>query len=261
MDAREGVAFLTGSDGRVAVLRALAESPCRPCELGERTDASRTAIHRSLSGFEERGWVRKRDERYALTATGRHVFEQYDDLATAVHHGDRFSGFLSEFRLADDLPFPFEGEVCVSTPTEPQVAADFFLDNLPSGADSLRGFSPVLTQDLVETFEPTVRAGTTVELVYDEVLARRALEAYPETMELAMASESVTIHVVEESIRSGLALFDDQIFLKAYGPRGGLRACLHSTDQQLLDWGDDWFDRKTAETESLSQYAPDIDPA
>jgi predicted transcriptional regulator len=260
MDAREGVAFLTGSDGRVAVLRALAEAPCRPCELRERTDASRTAIHRALSGFEEYGWVRKPDERYSLTAAGRHVHEQYEDLATAVDHGDRFSEFLAAFPLADDLPFPFDGEVCVATPTEPQAAETFFFERLPAEADHLRGFTPVLTRKLVDSFEPTVEAGTAVELVYDESIARRAHEAYPETMAFAMESEAVTVHVIQGPIEGGLALVDGEVFLKSYGSRGDLRACLHSTDDRLQEWAVDWFESQAEGSVPLAEYAPNPGP-
>lgn len=259
MDAREGISFLAGSEGRVSVLRELAETPCRPCELRERTATSRTAIHRTLSGFEERGWVRKQEEGYSLTAAGRYVFEQYEELATAVAYGDRFSEFFAAFPLADDLPFPFDGDVCVSTPTEPQAAETFFFDRLPADADRFRGFSPVLTQRMVDSFGPTVEAGTSVELVYDESLARHVEESYPGIFELAVENQNVTTHVVPESIDSGLTLLDDEVFLGAYGPHGGFRACLHSTDAQLLDWATGWFDRVSADSVPLARYTTDVD--
>lgn len=259
MDAREGISFLAGSDGRVAVLRELAEAPCRPCELVERTAASRTAIHRALSGFGEYGWVRKEEKRYSLTAAGRHVLERYEELAAAVAQGDRFSEFFAAFPLADDLPFRFDGEVCVSTPIEPQAAETFFFDRLPTDADRIRGFSPVLTQRMVDSFEPTIEAGTTVELVYDESFTRHIQETYPEMVELAVGSENVTIHVVPESIESGMALVDDEVFLKAYGPHGDLHACLHSTDEQLVDWAANWFDRMSTDSVPLARYASAVD--
>lgn len=258
MDAREGIAFLTGSEGRVAVLRLLAETPCRPCELRERSDASRTAIHRALTGFEERGWVRKEGDRYSLTAAGRYVYEEYETLAEAVEVGERFSEFLTAFPRADDLPFPFDGEVRVATPTEPQAPQSFFHDRLPDDADRFRGFTPVITRQLVESLEPTVESGTVVELVYDESYAERALESYPETMELAMETDQVTVHVVSDDIEGGLALVDNEVFLKAYGERGDLRACLHSTDQRLHEWAVDWFERKKQGSRPLERFAPDL---
>lgn len=261
MNAREGVAFLTGSAGRVAVLRALAEAPQRPCELRERTEASRTAIHRTLSGFEARGWVRKRDDRYSLTAAGRHVHEQYEALATAVEVGDRFSGFLPTYPHADDLPFPFDGEVEVATPTEPQASETFFFERLPDDADLLRGFTPILTQRLADSLDPTLEAGTTVELVYDESYARQALESYPETMTVAMESEAVTVHVVPERIESGLVVADADVFLKAYGQRGEPRACLHSTDERLHAWATDRFERTATGSTPLPEWAPELDAA
>lgn len=259
MNAREGISFLTGSDGRVAILRELAEAPRRPSQLREATAASRTAIHRALSGFEEYGWVRKQDERYSLTAAGRHVAEQYEELASAVAQTDEFSEFFASFPLADELPVRFDGDVCVSTPIEPQAAESFFFDRLPAGADRFRGFSPVLTQRMVDSFEPTVEAGTSVELVYDEPFARHIQEDYPEMVDLAVDSENVTIHVVPESIDFGLALVDDEVFLKAYGEHGDLYACLHSTDEQLLEWGSDWFDRLATDSVGLAQYVQGVD--
>lgn len=259
MNAREGISFLAGSDGRVAVLRELAESPRRPCELRERTDSSRTAIHRALSGFEEYGWVRKQSDRYALTAAGQHVAEQYEDLATAVTQGEQFSEFLAAFPLADDLPAVFDGDVCVSTAIEPQAPETFFFDRLPANAERLRGFSPVLTQRMIDSFEPTVEAGTSVELVYDEPFARHLQETHPEMIELAVERETVTIHVVSESIDFGLVLVDGEVFLKAYGQHGDLVACLHSTDEELLEWATDRFDRLSADSVVLARYVDRVD--
>ncbi|TSD14025.1 hypothetical protein DP107_10320 [Haloglomus irregulare] len=260
MDAREGIDFLAGSDGRIAVLRELAEGPCRPCELRDRTGASRTAIHRALSGAEEYGWVRKQEQRYSLTGAGRHVFRKYEELTTAVERGNRFSDFLSAFGRADDLPFPFDGDVCVSTPTEPQAAETFLFERFPANADRFRGFSPVLTQRLVDSFEPTIEAGTTVELVYSEDFASHMQDSYPGMVELAVSSEGVTIHVVPDPIDSGLALIDGEVFLKAYGSHGDLRACLHSADADLFEWAAGWFDRKSSDSVPLSRYTEGVRP-
>ena len=261
MDIRECIAFLTGSDGRIAVLGALANEPHRPCELRERTEPSRTAIHRALSGFQEYGWVHKCDEQYALTAAGRHVAEQYETLAAVVERSDRFSDFLAVFPHADDLPFPFEGEVTVATPTEPQAAETFFFENMPEDIDRFRGFTPVITHCLVKSFEPTVEAGTAVELVYDESVTQRLQEAYPETMDVALQSDLVTIHVVRRPLEGGLALVDGNVFLKAYGSHGNLKACLHSTDDRLLAWAKNWFERSITGAVPLSEYARGVDTA
>jgi membrane protein DedA with SNARE-associated domain len=78
-------------------------------------------------------------------------------------------------------------------------------------------------------------------------------------IELAVESENVTIHVVSESIECGLALVDGAVFLKAYGSHGDLYACLHSTDERLLDWANDWFDRISVDSVALARYVQGVD--
>jgi predicted transcriptional regulator len=74
---------------------------------------------------------------------------------------------------------------------------------MPEVADRFRGFTPVITHRLVESFGPTVEAGTEVELVYDESMTQRLREAYPETVDLALRSDLVTIHVVQHPPEGG----------------------------------------------------------
>lgn len=262
MDAREGISFLAGSEGRVAVLRALAEAPRTPSDLQDVTGASRSAVHRSLAGFEERGWIRRgTDARYEPTAAGKHVAEQYDRLARVVERSDRFSGFLTEFERADDLPFPFDGTVAMGTPTQPQAAAEFFVDRLPEAPDQLRGLCPILTPQFVRTFEPVVSAGATIELVYDRPTVRQAFESYPETMELAVSAPNVTPLVTTEPLEAGLTLCEGEVFLGAYGSRGEFRACLHSTDESLRTWAEDWYDEVRARSDPPERHVPDLDGA
>jgi predicted transcriptional regulator len=262
MDAREGIEFLAASTGRVAVLRTLDEAPRTPSDLQDATGASRSAVHRSLAGFEERGWVHKAgDARYELTAAGQHVVEQYERLARVVDRSDRFSEFLAEFERADDLPFPFDGEVAVGTRTQPQAATEFFVDRLPEAPERLRGLCPVLTPQFVRSFEPVVSAGTDIELVYHEPTVRQAFEAYPEIMELAVNAPNVTTVVTEDPLAAGLTLCDGAVFLGAFGGRGEFRACLHSTDESLRTWGEGWYTEVVSGATPLADQRAELDPA
>ena len=262
MEAREGIEFLAASNGRVAVLRTLDEAPRTPSDLQDATGASRSAVHRSLTGFEERGWVHKAgDARYELTAAGRHVMEQYERLARVVDRSDRFSEFLTEFERSDDLPFPFDGEVAIGTRTQPQAATEFFVNRLPDGVDRLQGLCPVLTPQFVRSFEPVVSAGTDVELVYDAPTVRQAFESYPETMELAASAPNVTTLVTEDPLAAGLTLCDGEVFLGAFGSRGEFRACLHSADESLLTWAEGWYTEVRSGADPLAEQRPELDPA
>lgn len=241
MEEREDVAFLVGSDNRVSVLASLAEGAARPCELRESTDASRTAVHRALNGFEERGWVRKRDERYELTAAGRHVFQGYRSLTATIRRGERFSEFLREFPAADDLPFPFDGTVAVATRADPGAATALFRDGIPASPERLRGVVPVLNPAFAEAFEPTVESGAQIRLVVDPAAATRLRESRPELVALAEERATVGMWVAQRTVPFGLALFEDRLFLGAYGGRGQFRACLQSTDEDLRRWATDRY--------------------
>lgn len=242
------------------MLEALDAEPRTPSGLQNVTGASRSAVHRSLTGFEERGWVRKaEDARYELTAAGEHVAEQYDRLARVVERSDRFSEFLTEFGRADALPFPFDGTVSAGTQIQPQAATEFFIEQLPDDPDGLRGLCPVLMPQFVRAFDPVVSTGTTIELVFDRGTVQRAVEAYPETMELAASAPNVTPRVTEKPLDDGLTLCDGGVFLGAYGTRGDFRACLHSTDGSLRTWAEDWYAEVNGRADPLTDHLPELD--
>lgn len=231
-----------------------------PSDLQDATGASRSAVHRSLTGFEERGWIRKaEDAHYELTAAGEHVAEQYDRLARVVERSDRFSEFLTQFGRADALPFPFDGTVSLGTQTQPQAATEFFIEQLPDDPDGLHGVCPGLTPQFVRAFDPVVSTGTNIELVFDRGTVQRAVEAYPETMELAASAPNVTPLVTEESLDDGLALCDGEVFLGAYGLRSDFRACLHSTDGSLRTWAGDWYAAVNGRADPLADHLPELD--
>lgn len=86
------VEFLTRAEDRLDVLNTLSQKSRSRDELEKTTDRSRSTISRMLSDFEMREWVVHRDGRYSLTAAGRYVASELDQMLDRI-------GTLDEVRF------------------------------------------------------------------------------------------------------------------------------------------------------------------
>lgn len=246
MTAREQVAFLVGSEHRVATMEALRDGSARPCELERSLSASRATVQRALSGLDERDWVDKRDGEYRLTGAGLFVLRAYHHLADVVEAADDIGEPLSLLdSVTDDLPVAALRTATATTATAktPHAPIERYATLLErADVDSVRGICPVLSPVFNEVHQPLVEAGVDIELVIDEQTLAAAEELAPERHAAAMASDSFAVYVVED-LDFGASLFGDWAMVGAYDEQGRFRAALDATDDALVDWVTGLFER------------------
>ncbi|MFC5972823.1 helix-turn-helix transcriptional regulator [Halomarina salina] len=246
MTAREQVAFLVGSEHRVATMEALRDGSARPCELEESLSASRATVQRALSGLDERDWVDKHDGKYRLTGAGTFVLRAYHDLADVVETADEVGEPLSLLDTAtDDLPIAAlrSATATTATATTPHAPIERYASLLErTDIDELRGICPVLSPVFNEVHRPLFEAGVPIELVIDEETLAAAEELTPENHTVALESDSFTLYVADEALDFGASLFGDSAMVAAYDDQGRFRASLDSTDDALVDWTADLFE-------------------
>jgi predicted transcriptional regulator len=240
MSAREQVAFLVGSEHRVAVMDALHEGPSRPCELERSLSASRATVQRALSGLEERGWVDKRDGAYRLSAGGLFVLRAYRKLTDVV---DTVEAVGSPLSLLDgataDMPVDALGTATVTKATAktPHAPIEHYASLLDRGdVDRFRAICPVMSTVFSEVHRPLVEAGVPVELVVDEQTLSAAESMTPESHAATLENDAFDLYVVADPLDFGVSLFDGTAVVGAYDDRGEFRACLDARDEPFVEW-------------------------
>ena len=246
MTAREQVAFLVGSEHRVATMEALRDGSARPCELERTLSASRATVQRALSGLDERGWVDKRDGEYHLTGAGVFVLRAYHDLADVVETTDDVGEPLSLLdSVTDDLPVAALGTATATTATAktPHAPIERYATLLErADVDRLRGICPVLSPVFNEVHRPLFESGVAIDLVIDERTLAAAEELTPENHAAALEADSFTLYVVGEDLDFGASLFGDWASVAAYDEQGQFRASLDASAGPLVDWAGDLFE-------------------
>ena len=144
----DALAFLGGTPTRLAALQELCDGPRTRSELLEALDTSRFTLWRTLSEFQDRGWVHETEAGCEATAAGRVVVHQVTDLLGALDTVDEWADVL-EWVPLEEMDFGIEhladAEVVRPTPGDPQGPMRFATRQVEE-ADTFHilthGFSP-----------------------------------------------------------------------------------------------------------------------
>ena len=247
MTAREQVAFLVGSEHRVATMEALSDGSARPCELERSLSASRATVQRALSGLDERDWVDKRDGEYRLTGAGTFVLRAYHDLADVVETAEEVGEPLSLLdSVTGDLPVAALRTATATTATAktPHAPIERYATLLDrTDVDTLRGICPVLSPVFNEVHRPLFEAEVPIELIIDEQTLAAAEDLTPESHAAALDADSFTLYLADGDLDFGASLFGDRAMVGAYDDQGRFRASLDATDESLVEWTNDLYER------------------
>jgi predicted transcriptional regulator len=240
MTGRGAIAFLSGSEHRVALLCALRQ-PRRPSELEADTDASRATVQRSLSGFTERGWARKDGREYRLTVAGELVLEAYRDAERVIETVAAAGPGLAHL-AGVELPAEALAGATVVTASDrtPHAPIEHYVEAVRNTeTERFHGMSPVVSGIFDEAHQGLV-ARVPAELIVDRNTLATARETTPEAVAAAADTESLTVHVHPEPLAFGLGICDDRAFVGAYDDQGRMRACIEG-DGPLLEWAREQF--------------------
>lgn len=249
MSAREEIAFLVGSESRVAVIRALRNRPYRPTELATECSCARETAQRTVTAFAERGWVEKLtdDGRYALTAAGDVVADSYDEFEATVDVADRLSVLLSNLGdVAAGLdPVVLDRlHAAEATADNPHAPINRFLT--VTGEDHVerfRGITPIVSRIFNEAAAQVIGPESSVELVIDESVLETSASEYPDDLERAFELDQFELFVAPTKLDFGLMLTDGHAYLAAYDSQGTVVASVDGTDDEFVEWAEETFRR------------------
>ncbi|NUB93061.1 ArsR family transcriptional regulator [Haloterrigena sp. SYSU A121-1] len=268
-DAIESAAFLARSEHRVRVLELLADDRRTREELMAGTDVTRVTLSRILGDLGERGWVDRdhADGGYAITNTGRDVYEQFDRLLETITVGQQYPD------VVDSLPtewFDFElrclaeAELVAADSADPLAGMRVVADAV-GRATTVRAVVDSFTSLPMYTYGETLAAGDRpdVEVVFDRNASAVALEN-PELVdrwrEIERRTDQSVYYSIDETVPGNVDLVDETVFLSAVTPDNGGFDVLRCTHPAVVDWARDLFREKRAAAAPLEQRLRDADP-
>lgn len=240
MDAVDHVAFLAGSEQRVAVLEALADGD-RPTkdELVDRCGAARVTVNRNLEKLSERGLAAATGDGWRLTPLGELLVEEFLELVEAAGTAADLAPVLRRLPADGfDLdPGKLAGaEVTTATPANPYAPAERQNETVRA-ADSARMVLPAIRPGQSADVAERVAAGALdLELVTSPSVARTLREESPDALEAFEDSEGATVVAYEEGVPYYLGLVDGTAQIGVAGEGGVPRALAESDDPAVVAW-------------------------
>ena len=264
----DDVEFLARSNHRVEVLRTLASGPRTRPDLNGETGVSQPTLGRVLGAFEDRNWVERRGQEYALTAFGELVRGAFEDLLDTVEVVQTLGG-LSDMLPTDEMDFDLRelGDATVITPA----AGDAFrhvtrIEELFYGAETLRLLSPTIapgsTEDrrvrLAEFLESdrTTEGIVSTHALGQEPLFDPANEDLMGSIREALELDRTRFYVYDGSIPLMLMVADGTALLAPTDDRGLPAAVIETENGTVRAWVESKLDEYRAR--SMEVTADDL---
>lgn len=246
----EEIEFLALSANRIAVLRALADRPHTRTDLARSTDASQPTLGRVLGDFEDRRWVKRTEDGYVATATGRMVAEGMGELL-AILETDRTLQPIMEWLPTTAMDFDFRclrgATVTVPNRTRPSAPLRRELD-LVSESASVRICSHTFNERSLAAVRERV-LNSPSEFEFAGVFSRTAIDALAADSTLRsdlgelLDATNAAIRVHGGEVPVAVTVADDQVNMLLRDDAGVLRAALDTDDSAVRSWARGTYER------------------
>lgn len=262
-DALADVAYLTRSENRIAILRALADGPTTRREISERTGCSRTTLDRIVNELESRGWAeRTPDGTYVATPVGRHLIDQFDPFLRSVDALQRLGeaiDWLPTAELTVDLAAFSDATVRRPERDDPVETIEFMTD-LVREASTFRVLTHLFPPEpLSEAMHEGLTSGRlSVQAVVPDGYMT-SLREYPERRVRWHDNlrAGAVVYRYEGTLPCNLWIVDERVLIKqaSDGPIAeSYGVPIVSNNPAVRDWASDLIDRYVRE-------GREIDPA
>lgn len=247
MSSDELAQFLAGSPDRRRVLTRLAAHPGSPAELAEAVPLSRRSVQRHLGQFVERGWATDDGSTYRLTTTGELVVEEHATYLETLDRIERYRPFFGRLPDAEHAPDPrwvADATLVAATPENPQAPVREYIERVRTfDTGRVRMVSPVLSRMFHDVHAELAMDGVHTELVMAADTVERARELNPTEFEFVVGVDVLDLYRSPDVVAFGLTLGDRDVLMGAYDDDGHLGACVHATNAEFRQWGENLFER------------------
>lgn len=238
MPPHEHIKYLAGSPYRAEILEILCSGQLRPAELTEQVAVTRTTVHRILSGFCDRQWVRKQDSLYYTTVTGKRVLAAYESIADEVERAEAYGPLVAHCGhiLAHFPPELYtETTVTHATDQQPLATLERYLEMIDTDTSVVQASVPILTQLTNDAIVQHAQNGITMDILIDEDTFETAKQSFAPMLKQWLREDNFTLYVSANRIDYGISLVDDQMLIGGFSPAGQLAVLVEGTHPVLLD--------------------------
>ena len=254
-------------ESRFDCLERLTEERLHKPGLVDCLDVSRSTVDRAVRRLEDAGYVRRTDEGYTATLTGRRAVESHrvhrQNIADLAASANVLAPLTPDSAVDLDVIAHSESiEATEPTPYEPRerIAADL------RGADRCRIALPALPDPKLARllYERVVTDGCRVELLVSDSLLDRLREEFP--LKLPMIADRDVVTVRTGAVPEYGLVFTDGpdgpcVSVLVFGSGGALHGILRNDTEQAITWVRRRFDAVVADatdvTDALSADGKD----
>ena len=243
----DDIAFLTRSETRVGVLRAIDDRPRDRRDIATATDTPRSTLSRTLSELEDRDWIERNEQFYETTTAGALVIEQFVPLLDTMKVLQTL-GEAVELLPLDETDFPVQrlagSEFVTPTGLNPTAPFDYGVERLRT-ADQFRCVAQTAPPRYVEAIHEGVVTGRlTVECILDGAYLDD-LRDVPDLEERwnEIAAQSGAVWRFKEPLQFVLLVLDETVHLWLCNEGGEPQGLLESKDPDIVSWANATVDR------------------
>ena len=257
----DDIAYLARSEHRAPTLVALTVRPRSRSELWEMTGVSSSTIRRTLSEFEERGWIRRDGYQYETTPLGAFVATAVAELIERVETERKLRDvwhLLPEEESGFSVEMCADAVVTVADADDPYRPVNRFVSLLRE-TDEFRftGLDVALLEPCKEEFCERIVDGAVAEIVNPPRVANYVRTTCPELFSDALASGNLTVRLHDDLPTYGVCIFDDRVAVSAYDPDGvAVRVLVDTDDPEAREWAESTYASHLRTTPTLPLEAP-----
>lgn len=245
--ALEEIEFLALSANRVEVLRLLAADRHTRSDLAATTGASQATLGRILGDFTDRSWIRRDENGYVATATGRLVAEGFTDLQEILETEMKLReviDYLPTHAMDVDLRRLADATITVPSQMRPNAPLSRLLGMLRNGTE-VRAFSHAFNEQTLTVVQEQTAGG---DQQFKGVFSKSAIDALThETglrrrLQTLLETERVDLRVRNEGVPLAAMIVDDVVYLLLRDENGVLQASIDTDDAAVRSWAQNTYD-------------------
>ncbi|MXR20384.1 helix-turn-helix transcriptional regulator [Halobacterium bonnevillei] len=252
----DDISYLARSEHRVPTLVALTARPRSRSELWEMAGVSKSTIRRTLTEFEERGWIRKEGYKYEATQLGSYVASAMLDVVERVETEQELRN-VWDWLPGEDNDFTIEmcseAVVTVADADDPYRPVNRFV-SLVEQTDRFRfvGLDVAMLEPCKEELCQQIIDGMHAECINPPRVAEYIRSTCPELFSEALASGNLTIHLHDDLPSYGVSILDQRVAISGYDPDSVTVRVLVDTDSpDAREWAESTYDTYRRETPTV----------
>lgn len=239
----DDIAYLARSEHRVPTLVALSARPRSRSELWEMAGVSASTIRRTLTEFEERGWIRKGDYKYEATQTGAFVGSAMVDLIDRVETEQQLRDvweWLPDEETGFTLEMCTDATVTLAEADDPYRPVNRFTDLLEN-TDELRfvGLDVAMFEPCKDELCRRIIDGMEAEMINRARVARYIRSTCAEEFSEALETGRLSVRLHDDLPPYGVCIVDERVAVTAYDPDSlSVRVLVDTDGTDAREWAE-----------------------